>query len=1250
VGIGSRSRAACGAVVAAALIAAGVTAVAVGPAGAAPVPRDGFADTAVLTGLDQPTALAFAPDGEMFVAEKSGLILRYDTVAGGAPTTFADLRTQTHNFWDRGLLGLTVDPQFPSRPYVYALYTYDATPGGTAPAWGSAGATSDGCPSPPGATTDGCVVQGRLSRLTDTGGTMSAETVLVQGWCQQFPSHSVGTVAVGRDGALYASAGEGANFGYADYGQQKNPCGDPPAAAGTGLTPPDAEGGALRAQSVRRPGGAPVLLNGSVIRVDPDTGDALAGGPFTASADPNARRIIAYGMRNPFRFTTRPGTDELWIGDVGWSSVEEINRIPDATNGAAENFGWPCYEGNFPQPAYQSANLTLCNSLYASGSATAPYFSYRHDTNVVAGDGCATGSSSISGLAFQSGTAYPADLSGALFFSDYSRNCIWVMRRGADGQPDPTQITPFVTGADGVVQLDTGPDGQLYYVTLGGEVHQVRYLAGNHQPVAHATATPASGPVGLTVQFDASTSTDADGDPLTYAWDLNGDGQFDDATTANPQWTYDQAQAVTARVLVSDGHGGTGTDQVAVTAGNPPPPPAPVIDTPTTALHWAVGDTISFSGHATDGTGAALPDSALTWHVVMYHCPSNCHTHPIEDFTGVASGQLPAPDHEYPSYFELVLTARDASGNTASTTLRLDPLTVDLGVDTEPQGLPVSVLSAAASAPVNRTVIVGSAVSVSAPLTQSLNGRTYDFVSWSDGGAATHNVAAGPAPPRLVARYRARPQGLVAGYGFEEGSGSVTADYSAHGNTGSLAGGAAWTAAGRFGRALTFNGSSSVVSAADSPSLALAPGMTLQAWVRPTAAGGTRAVVVKEGSSGPAFALYAGTGNGGPTGSALLDGTVRTVATAQPLPLNAWSHLALAYDGAALLLYVNGTPVASTPATGSLPTSSGPLRIGTTASGQAFAGQLDEVRVYDRGLSTAEIGTDLASPVVRSYPPTGPGLPAVTAVDPYGTVLMAVNGSTVGVRTAGASTAPVTVGPREQPGSGITGAPSVVQDPASGRVLVFGRGGGNVVYYQWRNASGPWSGWLRVPGSAAATSPTAILHNGHIDLFYPGADGVVRHHTLSGSTAWSGPETLPGRTNRQLSGYPLPGGQLRLWAVGTNAALYAAAGDTGHWPGWSRMPGAGTFTAAAGTTGFDATQREDVFAIGTAGRLYQGTFTGNLTGFGGWHLLESTVTAGQGLAATVAGRGRVIVLAGSATSLRYRLYANGRWSGMLAMP
>src|SRR6185295_20006297 len=134
-------------------------------AGAVTLPS-GFQKTTVFSGLNQPTAVQFASDGRVFVAEKSGIVKVFDSLTATTPSIFADLRTYVHNYWDRGLLGLALHPDFPHTPYVYLLYTYDHMPGGPVPTWGAPGATDDTCPDPPGATDDGCVVTGRVSRVT----------------------------------------------------------------------------------------------------------------------------------------------------------------------------------------------------------------------------------------------------------------------------------------------------------------------------------------------------------------------------------------------------------------------------------------------------------------------------------------------------------------------------------------------------------------------------------------------------------------------------------------------------------------------------------------------------------------------------------------------------------------------------------------------------------------------------------------------------------------------------------------------------------------------------------------------------------------------------------------------------------------------------------------------------------------------------------------------------------------------------
>ena len=349
----------------------------------------GFQQGAVFTGLTQPTAVKFASDGRVFVAEKSGLIKVFDNLSDPTPTIFADLRTNVHNFWDRGLLGLELHPNFPSSPYVYVLYALDAPIGGTAPRWGVAGVTTDPCPTPPGPTSDGCVVGARLSRLTASGNFATGpETVFLENWCQQYPSHSIGTIAFGSDGALYVTGGDGASFNFVDYGQDGaplNPCGDPPSGVGGTQTPPSAEGGALRSQDLERVGD-PTGFGGSVLRLDPLTGQALPDNPLFGGASADDDRIVAYGLRNPFRMTVRPGTNEVWVGDVGWNIWEEINRVVSPTDGTIENFGWPCYEGAGRQSGYDGANLLICESLYGGssfGAVTAPFYAYNHSAKVV---------------------------------------------------------------------------------------------------------------------------------------------------------------------------------------------------------------------------------------------------------------------------------------------------------------------------------------------------------------------------------------------------------------------------------------------------------------------------------------------------------------------------------------------------------------------------------------------------------------------------------------------------------------------------------------------------------------------------------------------------------------------------------------------------------------------------------------------------------------------------------------------------
>ena len=728
----------------------------------------GFFDRTVISGLNRPTAFAISNDGRVFIAAKSGIIREFDLNNPSTPAvTVADLRLNVYDVGDSGLLGLTLDPNFPSSPYLYVAYGYDAPIGGTAPTYGSA--SGDSCPTPPGPT-NGCITSGRVSRLTIDPATnvmVGSEDVLINDWCQQYQTHSLDDLAFGADGNLYVSGGDGGSAGFTDYGQKGTPanaCGDPPGGPGVPETIPTAEGGSLHAQDLLTMGD-PATLDGAVIRIDPVTGAGAAGNPLSASTDPGARRIVAEGLRNPFRLAVQPGTNDVWVGDVGWHTWEEIDHVA-MPEGSVADFGWPCYEGRSPQPSWQGLGLNLCQTLYNSpaGTVTNPTFTYNHANPVVTGDGCPTANgSALGGIAFgrTANSPYPAGYNGALFFADYARQCIWAMKLGAGGQPDPTNVSLIEQGAPSPVAMHLGPDGKLYYVSIStGTLHVIDFSGSNQPPNAVISASPTSGPAPLTVQLSGSGSSDPNpGDTLSYSWDLNGDGQFGDSTAVTPpQQTY-PAGAYDVSLKVTDQSGASDTATVHIVSGDSAP--TVTIDSPAPSLTWSTGDIIQFSGHAVDGAGNPIPASGLSWTVILHHCPTGegCHLHYLESPDGVSSGAITAPDHDYPSFLELQLTATDSGGlsNTASVTIY--PKHVQMTMATAPSGLTVSANADSGPAPLVHGAIVGATTTISAPSPQIMKGIRYDWKSWSDGGSRVHDVAAPSANHTYTASFFASTGG-----------------------------------------------------------------------------------------------------------------------------------------------------------------------------------------------------------------------------------------------------------------------------------------------------------------------------------------------------------------------------------------------------------------------------------------------------------------------------------------------------------
>jgi hypothetical protein len=249
---------------------------------------------------------------------------------------------------------------------------------------------------------------------------------------------------------------------------------------------------------------------------------------------------------------------------------------------------------------------------------------------------------------------------------------------------------------------------------------------------------------------------------------------------------------------------------------------------------------------------------------------------------------------------------------------------------------------------------------------------------------------------------------LVAAYSFDEGTGTTVADITGHGNNGTIAN-ATWTTSGKFGKALVFNGSSSLVTIPDSQSLRLTTGMSLEAWVNPPAVNSGWKDIIYKGNDNYYLEAFS---PGGPPAIGIIVGATHTEAFGTAtLTANTWTFLAATYDGNTLRFYVNGTQVSSQPRTGPIITSSNPVQIGGDSMwGHFLQGTIDEVRIYDVALTPGQIQADMATAVGGSSPALSlstssvnfgnqtvgtPSSPTTVTVTNGGTVALNISGITV---------------------------------------------------------------------------------------------------------------------------------------------------------------------------------------------------------------------------------------------------------------
>lgn len=402
------------------------------------------------------------PAGYSLVAEKSGRIVLFGRTAhSGTVLTNAkgaDLTPEVLSSTDTGLGGAVLDPQWPKKPYVYALYTSNQKlPGQGSGRWKNSQCPDDGR----------CIVNGRLERLTTAwhvvGGrrlpyVSARKTLLPGGFCQAARTHSTGDLDFGADGMLYVSAGDG-TLPLGGSATQHRLCrGTVSTKYPSQMAPLDALDPSLRPS-----------FNGKILRLDPATGQGAPGNPWYTSQDTARKRIVAMGFRNPYRIAVRPGTNELAISMAGQTKRDGVVEVAKPSGvSTPTNAGWPCWEASL-----RFSDGPLCKGLsQQAGTVVKPQIEWQHGQPVAAGEQCASADPSVSmGVTYASSTAGPEKFRKALVFNDFGRGCMWIRPNG--GKPqwlasfDRQSIRAMATRPDGTLLVADYRAGAVLQLKLG---------------------------------------------------------------------------------------------------------------------------------------------------------------------------------------------------------------------------------------------------------------------------------------------------------------------------------------------------------------------------------------------------------------------------------------------------------------------------------------------------------------------------------------------------------------------------------------------------------------------------------------------------------------------------------------------------------------------------------------------------------------------------------------------------------------
>ncbi|WP_233571530.1 PQQ-dependent sugar dehydrogenase [Cellulomonas triticagri] len=674
-----------------------------------------YEKTTLTKDVGEPLDLAVLPDGRVLHTARNGDVRLTDPATG--VTRITNTIPVYANSED-GLQSIGIDPDFAENNWVYLVYApISGTPAGSAPNTLPAGQDES--------YWDQWVGVNRLSRFqwTGSGLDLASEQQILDVEVQRGQCCHVGAdFDWDADGNLYLSTGD------------NTPAGTPGA---NGFAPNNDAPGMNPGFDARRGAGNTNDLRGKILRIhveEDGTYTIPEGNLFPEGTEDTRPEIFVMGVRNPFKIDVDPETNSLSWGDYGPDATSAVAATAGrGPMGLVEwnvvslddphNSGWPYVHGdNFayndwdfatatPGAFFDPENLvndsrwnTGLTNLPPARPATLYYGDAPGDQpwDELVNFGTGNGQGPMGGPVYHrpddaGPDAWPAYWEGKAFFGEFSQDYLaaftvdwdtFEVTHIEDVTPNAAITAEGWPPVDNPMDIEFGPDGSMYVLDYGdgffranpdAGLYRIAYAEGNKAPRAAFTATPTSSSTApLTVEFDASASSDPEGSDLTYEWDVDGDGTFD-ATGVTAEHTYTEIKAYTARLKVTDPEGKFTLTSRVISVGNQAP--EVTIAQPGDGAFFSWGDAIPYRVTTQDAEdGAATECSRVSWTYGLGH---DEHAHPEVSGTGCAGAwktDVNSPEHGPGAllYGAVVVTYRDAGANglpaaTGEATLRLNP-------------------------------------------------------------------------------------------------------------------------------------------------------------------------------------------------------------------------------------------------------------------------------------------------------------------------------------------------------------------------------------------------------------------------------------------------------------------------------------------------------------------------------------------------------------------------------------------------